>query len=362
MNPTIGDKILELAHQALNELDTPNRLLSSVIRKCIRIARLRNDFDNLLWLELEMRDFSDKQTKRKILLEIAFHYAKDDFKELYDRVLASYMTERSCRQYDDHSKTLVDKGNLTSRTVSELEDAIQELLTEASSSTPPSGLHPVDLYVLEEQYSNKRTMLRLMASEYSSVLRKIENRAHEFLSLTEKQLIFSQINADIFERNRHYVDEHLKAISPEALDQLIAAFRRVNESSAESRSQALLSCRRILKTLADRLYPAKDTPVVGADGKERILTDDKFISRLWQFIFERTNSSKSRDLLNAQLQDLGNRIDRLYQLSSKGVHDSVGEFELNQCVIQTYLTVGDILRLAESDSATDDTIIDELLK
>jgi hypothetical protein len=32
------------------------------------------------------------------------------------------------------------------------------------------------------------------------------------------------------------------------------------------------------------------------------------------------------------------------------VHAEVSEFELNQCVIQTYLLVGDILRLTESDS------------
>jgi hypothetical protein len=35
----------------------------------------------------------------------------------------------------------------------------------------------------------------------------------------------------------------------------------------------------------------------------------------------------------------------------------VDEFEVNQCVIQTYLTVGDILRLAEGNSAADDGII-----
>jgi len=43
-----------------------------------------------------------------------------------------------------------------------------------------------------------------------------------------------------------------------------------------------------------------------------------------------------------------------YELSCKGVHAEVSEFELNQCVIQTYLLVGDILRLTESDSGIED--------
>jgi hypothetical protein len=44
-------------------------------------------------------------------------------------------------------------------------------------------------------------------------------------------------------------------------------------------------------------------------------------------------------------------MDRLYDLVSKGVHTDVTEFEVNQAVIQTYLLVGDILRLADQDSA-----------
>ena len=45
------------------------------------------------------------------------------------------------------------------------------------------------------------------------------------------------------------------------------------------------------------------------------------------------------------------RIDRLHDLSSKGVHADTSEFEVNQAVIQTYLLIGDILRLADGDSA-----------
>jgi hypothetical protein len=357
-----GDKILELVHQALSEIDDSNRSLSSVIRKCIRIARLRNDFDNLFWLEYEMSAVDDEDTKREILLEIAHHYTKDELLVLKVRVVNAYLKERHCLSYDERSGEFVDKDQIAKGTVSELEDAVRRLNAEAESSSAPNGLTPIDLYFVDKQCSANRTVLRRMVGECSSVLGRIENRVHEFLSITEKQLLYSQINADIFERNRQYVDERLKTISPEALDQLIAAYRRIGESTAESRSQALLSCRRILKTLADRFYPARSSPVIGADGKKRILTDKKYIARLWQFVYERTKSSKSRDLLNAQVQDLGNRIDRLYDLSSKGVHDMVGEFEVNQCVIQTYLMVGDILRLAEDTSATDDGTINALLK
>jgi hypothetical protein len=121
----------------------------------------------------------------------------------------------------------------------------------------------------------------------------------------------------------------------------------MTENDPESWAQALASCRRLLKSLADVLYPSKPTPVIGSDGKERILTDDKYISRLWQYVFEQTKHSTSGELLISQVQDLGNRIERLYDLTCKGVHGEINEFEVNQCVIQSYILIGDLLIISE---------------
>ena len=54
-----------------------------------------------------------------------------------------------------------------------------------------------------------------------------------------------------------------------------------------------------------------------------------------------------------EVSELGAKLGRLVNLDAKGVHADIGEHELNQCVIQTYLAVGDILRIADSDSGID---------
>jgi hypothetical protein len=56
----------------------------------------------------------------------------------------------------------------------------------------------------------------------------------------------------------------------------------------------------------------------------------------------------------ASLNDLGNRLDRIYEFTNKGVHAEVEEFEMNQCLIQTYLLVGDLLRIFYKPSAIAD--------
>lgn len=343
------DRTLDLVHQALNEFDKPDYKLSNVIRKAIRIARLRNDFENLWWLEEEMIESRERKARERIENEILPHYSGKDFEEARRDVLRASFSERSVRTFEDGN--IVDDDMLCDLAVPSIEDRIKSLTEDAKQQVPPPGMHTLDLYHAEQRYSKIRAHMRFTANEYAVVLRRIENRVHEFLSMTEKQLMYGQMNSDIFERNRQYVDARLQAVAPEALAKLVSVYRRLGEGDEEARSQALLSCRRILKSLADSLYPVPAQPVRGADGRERDLSDDKYINRLWQYVYEKVKGKTAGDLLLAQVTDIGGRITRLYDLSSKGVHADTTEFEVNQAVIQTYLLIGDILRLAGGDSA-----------
>jgi len=55
-------------------------------------------------------------------------------------------------------------------------------------------------------------------------------------------------------------------------------------------------------------------------------------------------------LLVATLQDFGPRIDTVYSLTNKGVHDDVAQAEVDTRVMQTYLLAGEILQIFEDSS------------
>ena len=77
------------------------------------------------------------------------------------------------------------------------------------------------------------------------------------------------------------------------------------------------------------------------------MADDKYRNRLWQYMSERKVASSSRQLIQATVEEVGNRIDLLNDMASKGVHAEVTPAEVDQCVLQTYLLAGDLLRLSE---------------
>jgi hypothetical protein len=82
-----------------------------------------------------------------------------------------------------------------------------------------------------------------MANEYAIISGRIENWVHEFLSSTEKQLRYGQMNSDIFERNRRSVNARLHAVASDALAKPITSvYRQLSEGDEEARRRERISC------------------------------------------------------------------------------------------------------------------------
>ncbi len=352
---THQESLLALVQSTLDECYKPSVPLSVILQKAIRVANIRNDYENLWWLKYELIPFHDKEARRRVVWEIVPHYDEEKFKRHQSKITQIWRDERLIKVKFDESgllrENIASPQQLNAKSVFELEKDIECLQKRYGNMTPPPGLHPVDLYSLQQDYDRLRDVIGTLIKEYEGILLMIRNRVHEYLSTAEKQLMFGQMNADIFEKNRQFVEVKLGQIAPEALEQVTSAYKRLSEGDVEARSQALLACRRLLKSLADQLYPPPNEPIMGPDGKVREFTDEKFISRLWQFVNERTPKTRAGELLKVQINSVGERIDAIYNFSNKGVHANITEPEAEQCVIQTYLLTGDLLRLAENDSA-----------
>lgn len=345
----LNEHVLRLTHDALTDIENAHVPLSAIIRRSIRISRLRNDFDNLWWLEMEMCGLEELKNPL-IKREINQNYTKELFSLLERHYLDEWIKERRSPKLSSLDASEEDDYLILPMGVSEIEADYENYKQIAKEA----NLH-FDDYDNKYENSIKMAPGKRAQNDYA-ILERIKQRTHNYLSNTEKQLMYGQIHLDIFGKNREYVEIELGKICPDAIDKFLSAYRRLKEDEPESRAQALTSCRRLLKSFADTLYPSRPDPVKCYDGVTRILTDDRYISRLWQYIYENTKNSRSRELVIAELQDLGNRLDKIYNLANKGTHADVSEFEANQCVIQTYLLIGDILKIVEiSPSAHTDT-------
>ena len=156
-----------------------------------------------------------------------------------------------------------------------------------------------------------------------------------------KRLSFGEIPSRQFNTIRDRVDNLLLDLCPEAIEKFMVAYERLASSSAEDWSHALTAARRIFKSVADSLYPPRETPE-GA----RKLGEEQYINRLWAFLDENAEAGSDKDLAKAHINYMGAFLQRLNEKASKGVHAEVSYEEAVRAVLYTYLTLGDLLEFA----------------
>ena len=157
---------------------------------------------------------------------------------------------------------------------------------------------------------------------------------------------FGDIPSRQFETIREKVDNLLLELCPEAVEKFMSAYNGLNSKSSEDWSLALTSCRRVIKAVADSLFPPTDKQKNG-----RKLGEEQYINRLWAFLDEQLEAGSDKDLAKAHVDYLGSFLQRLNDKASKGVHAAVSHEEAVRVVLYTYLTLGDILELTPTTLA-----------
>lgn len=330
--------LLEAAYTALeSELAT-----SVVVDRCVRLAQARSDWVNLWILRKETIDVDEQRARLAIEAEMLQRLGEDSFRKLKNVIGEDYIERRTLEREGE--------GKVVGLSIRQIEQQVAFLEMTLRRNEPPSqGLDSQSLQELREEYLGLAAKFDPTIRDLNGVLQRIRQRCQRFLVETEAAIGFAEVAGDAFARVRKVVDARLGAIAPQALEQFRSAYQRAAEGDVEARSQALTSCRRILVSLADALYPATGEDVVGADGKIRKMTEDRYMNRLLQYASEKIMPANARRLTQATVEELGARLDALNDLGSKGVHASVSPAEVDQCIVQTYMLAGDLLRLGDTE-------------
>ncbi len=318
---------MQLAVEALGEFEAVS--LSASLRRTSRIARLLGDADTALLLRSELGMGGGSGWLRLVDARKLFPDGTvDDVYSAAASVTEAWIEDRRPR-VPAGQVHLLPEGSILGGSVDSLEADVRTMQDQATTRT---GLEQAQFYAA--------------IGFRNEVLDRIRTRTHAYLCQVEVELSLTVATQRIFDHHRQRVDLFLRQHASTVFDQFAAAYRRVQEGAVEERAQALTSCRRILKSVADVVYPVPAEPVPDNDGKIRDLSSEKYINRLWQFIDQAQVGGTFTQSIHATLIDLGNRIDALYQLCNKGTHaDQVSVREVEWCVIQTYLLSGEMLSL-----------------
>jgi hypothetical protein len=322
---TTTDHILRLVQQTLDEFE--DRPLDGSIRRVVRIANVLGDTTVALRFSRDLRPLGGSPSANardsRLLMDDPSTWEDPDGPS--EEALSDYM--------DDRPRT--GEGKLLAHSVAEIQVFLDTFGMEAVSGD------------LGRQGAQNAYDFR----QFVDILR---HRAFAQLCFWERTLTYSNTNERIFTRFQSGVDRIIGEIAPDILAKFNSVFRRMRDAArsgaavdaSEELSQAVMSCRRMLKSVADLVYPA--TSEVSDQGNP--LDDDKYRNRIKEFTKGVTSSRSTREVDLATLDGLYDRFVALDGVANKGVHADIALAEAELCSIQTYIVAGELLRLYRSST------------
>ncbi|MGF3053984.1 hypothetical protein ACQUSY_08480 [Microbacterium sp. YY-03] len=153
------------------------------------------------------------------------------------------------------------------------------------------------------------------------------------------ELLFSELQASLFADIQSVIDGTLAEASGTALAKIERVSERLRDGDPESVSQALTTCRRLIDSCTDSVFPARTEQYPISDDVALSVGQQNVLNRLQAHIHTLGVAQGRRDRLRRTLADL-------YSRCSAGTHADVSVNEARYIFIQVYIALGEILSLS----------------
>lgn len=325
---------LTACDNVLNGIEDGTISTSSALLQCLKIARLTNDQDAIIWLQYEYGGYPRGEDGHILsdAWDVAYANGRGYMKDGKSYIFLELAAELE-EKIQANQKAI---GNFTTQGTSVAGDyanlAMNNLLNVVNKSTST---------ILSDISAFQKRLSVLRSCYYDYALK------------VQINLGFGNVATNIFSEYRNRVDNLLSSLSKETILKLQAIEDKINSANPELYSQALTTCRRLFQCVADELFNKYLPNYQGEiyktkSGKEINITKDHYKNKLSAVIEVLEDKTMSNSIVGSNITYLLDWIDNLVDLQCKGVHAEISKQDAMRCIIQTYICLGDILGLQNS--------------
>lgn len=302
------EHILKLATEIMDDIELSRNEAQSILLKTTRLARYVDDSETRAFLKFEMQGYSNNELGRK------------------------YMTLTG--RWTDKDKDLGYWYPL-----SQVEAKIEVENTKlAQLRIPDTSADTARIIVRDIRTNISETAVRI--AKLGGVKSRVISLLHDFVTNVYYERTFDNLAEGIFESYKKDIDLLIAENSGDIIEQIPSVVARLSESDSESISQALTTCRRIIDSFANHIFPpSEETFNIG--GNELSLKENNVLNRINVFIHQNCESTNRRKKLKQNLTNLYSRV-------SSGVHSDVDYKEAKNLFLNVYLILGEILTLKKN--------------
>lgn len=304
-----SEHIIELARELLDDIELSRLDAEKLLLKCGRLARLAGSDEVRKWIGFEMGGYNTS-----------------------DPLSLKYVTKTG--RWIDYEKRQALWGSLATQEAwirAETDRLTALRLPDVSGDYANLALNNV---------MNSMSAARTNITNASRVRSAVLGLLHQFVTSVYYEREFSGLAESIFEKYKKDIDTLIADHASDVLSKIPSVISRLSERSEEGVSQALSTCRRIIESFADAIFPpSEETFELG--GNTLRLDASKHQNRINVYIAQKTQSASRRQRLRQNLSNLYDRV-------SSGVHTEVTPEEAYSLFLNVYLFLGEILHLGKS--------------
>lgn len=306
---------LKLSEDLLADIELNRTEASQIVMKAARLARLTEDEDASEWLGHELSGYRGVRLDRK------------------------YMT-------DTTRWTNNKEGEEHWISIGELSALIKALEGQQSSLSSVS-LSGDALIPAQRQHISAIHETAQQLSNYSAAVSSVVTQVYQFTTKIHYGILFGETQETFFATIRHEVDSQLASLVGDHLKKIESITERLRAGDVEAISHSMTTCRRLIDTVANALFPARQEPFMVGE-VELAVKENHVLNRLQAHAFTCGAHKDRRDRLRRTLADI-------YSRTSSGVHATVSIDEARYVFIQTYITLGELLALRPTATTVEDS-------
>ena len=300
------EHIIQLSKEIIDDVELSKIDAQALLLKATRLARYVDNEEIRSWLRYEMQGYS-RQNETSL----------------------KYMTKTG--RWTDKEK---NEGYWIP--LAQIEASVEAQKTKLSLIRIPDTSGEKATFVID-RVTHQMNYATSNISKLGGITSRVVSLIHDFATNVYYQKTFDNIAESIFDNYKKEIDLLIAENSGDILDQIPSVINRLADGDKESISQSLLTCRRIIDSFADHLFPAKDESI-NIGGNELSLKKDKVQNRINAYIHLNCESESRKKKLRQNLTNLYERV-------STGVHSEVDTHEAKNLFFNTYLLLGEILSL-----------------
>jgi AbiTii len=309
-----NQEALRVAEELLADIELRRLKASEIILKATRLARLVGQDDLLTFLKLEREGYPT------------------------DGSVNGWIGRAD--RWDPEGKT---EGVFYPAPLSRIEATLQGQQGAIEALKGGGNYSGEYASIAGREHDQKITALARSIGTLSSICGAVVSTVYGLAMDTYHELLFSDLQATLFADTQGNVDGALAAASGSALEKIERVSDRLRDGDTESVSQALTTCRRLIDSCADHVFPGREDAYDMGNGLTLKVGSQNVLNRLQAYVHGLGVSKSRRDRLRRTLIDL-------YDRCSAGTHAEVTVQEARFVFLQTFVALGEVLTLGSNDA------------